>query len=226
MDEVTASLGRNCWTGSIRSTFVRDGSCCSWLQHRRLPLPLPPTEPTKEERLAIFNKSRPYEHPQFWSCLLRCVLRGLTNTALGYLRCLVTHPIPFIATAATTASDLITRMPRSNHLEQYPTTQAFLTAFRTWRAEVERAIRQVTLRGQSESSWGPATSSQDDNRGRIVTKAMSEAEQHDWIASFNTLFGLLKGDQDIVLDACDSWMEALAVWTTLVRPGCTRDDLP
>ncbi|KAK4050234.1 hypothetical protein OIV83_003555 [Microbotryomycetes sp. JL201] len=167
--------------------------------------------PTSAEGEELADLATPWDHPNFWPYVYRCILRAHILSATALLQVMTTHPSPTIQTATNMAVELLKSLPRST---EYRQESQFLRKSTTWRASAASTLKKFNslfTRADSDSVLGGP-----DN----------EDERLDWEAGLRCLFELLAGIESRILEASEDWREALAAWTVWVNPGVRRSDLP
>ncbi|GAA5946628.1 hypothetical protein JCM1841_003917, partial [Sporobolomyces salmonicolor] len=164
--------------------------------------------PSAEEGTALLVSPAPWQDPNFFPYLTRCILRGHLASSSALLALLTSqHPSAPVRSLAVLCAELIDTYPRST---AFKTEQAFrvaLKGFRTTLAAAQKNAEKFITALSTDSTLD------DDDRA-------------DFSSSFRTLLSLLSGDQAHVLEASDSWFEALAAHCVWVNPTATREDLP
>lgn len=179
-------------------------------------------QPPREQGLQLATMSAPYSEPMFWSYLPRCIIRGLFKAASTLTASMADHPLPFVRHASNLICVLLNRVPRPS---MYSTSYEHLRATHTFRMDVQRAITELTDQYKDVGRWTPVQGSSG-RSSRQGSQAASVEDRQDWLTRILILLRLLKGEEDMVLNSCDDWKEALAAWAMLVRPTMTRDDIP
>ncbi|CED84877.1 Nuclear pore complex component (sc Nup85) [Phaffia rhodozyma] len=166
--------------------------------------------PTTEEGEEIlgFSNGDSWAHEEFWSYLIRSLLRGFLPSTSQLISTLSTHPSPVLSSISSKIATHLADYPRSSS-SSYPTERAFLQAHSSWRAQFRTLCVPLTKRGWAlEGAWG----SSDESSGlEDVVQAVLE---------------LMQGKEDRVLEECVDWKEAVGAWGVWVRPSLKRDDLP
>ncbi|BGP19179.1 hypothetical protein JCM10213v2_007266 [Rhodosporidiobolus nylandii] len=169
--------------------------------------------PSIEEGAQLSALAAPWDSPNFFPYLYRCVLRGHLSSASALLSLLSTsHPSPFLQSLASSFTSLLTAFPRST---AFRTENAFLSALRSWKAQLAQASKQA------EQQFAAA------EKDSILGGPDGEDERLEWEAGFRCLLDLLSGRESRVLEVSEDWREALAAWGLWVNPaGFRREDLP
>lgn len=170
-----------------------------------------PTEEEGEAILAGPGGAHAWRHPEFWSYLLRSLLRGFLSSAAQLLLTLGSHPASQLAALAPRLAGHLAAYPRSSS-EEFATERAFVQAHAQWRASLRLLTRPLTP-GWARASW--LTDGED-----VEGEAQAVEE------SVGALVELLAGGEARVLEESVDWKEALGAWGVWVRPGLKRDDLP
>ncbi|KDE06351.1 hypothetical protein MVLG_03261 [Microbotryum lychnidis-dioicae p1A1 Lamole] len=161
--------------------------------------------PSKEQGEALADLARPWEtHDQFWDYLYKSILRAHLVSAQALLNLLASHhPSAWVQRTATRAIDLVASFPRST---QHESEMGFENAFRNWRANAIRVAAK--FRSGVEEELG-----EDDE------------ERERWVRGFEVVFGMLQGDQEVVLDQCEDWRERVCTWGVWVDPLFKRSEV-
>ncbi|ORY69411.1 Nup85 nucleoporin-domain-containing protein [Leucosporidium creatinivorum] len=166
--------------------------------------------PSAEEGEELADLSRPWEHPNFWPYLHRCILRAHLLSSSTLLSLLASsHPSPILRDLATLATDLLNTFPRST---AFRTEAEFLHKLRIWKAEAnksEKRAEELFAAAEEDEVLG----ADDDLR-------------LDFETSFRCLFELLNGSESRVLEVAEDWREALGAWGVWVNPGGRREGVP
>jgi len=144
--------------------------------------------------------------------LSRCILRGQFGIAATLLTKFEDHH-PIVRQLAAETAELIAAIPRS---PSFTDARKFLLERHEWTERVK--VLQSAL--QSELDEFEA------DRAREGDESDGGDERLDLEVGFMILLGTLAGDDQRILDASESWQEALAAWGLLVQPSMTRDDAP
>ncbi|GAA5887149.1 hypothetical protein JCM5296_001611 [Sporobolomyces johnsonii] len=166
--------------------------------------------PSAEEGTALLASPAPWQDPNFFPYLTRCILRGHLASSSALLALLVSqHPSAPVQSLAKLCAELIDTYPRST---AFKTEQAFRVALKGFQTTLV-AAHKTAEKLFAALSTDPTLDDDDDERA-------------DFSSSFRTLLSLLSGDQPTVLEASDSWFEALAAHCVWANPTATREDLP
>ncbi|GAA5860731.1 hypothetical protein JCM1840_001945 [Sporobolomyces johnsonii] len=166
--------------------------------------------PSAEEGTALLASPTPWQDPNFFPYLTRCILRGHLASSSALLALLVSqHPSAPVQSLAKLCADLIDTYPRST---AFKTEQAFRVALKAFQTTLV-AAQKTSEKLFAALSTDPTLDSDDDERA-------------DFSSSFRTLLSLLSGDQPTILESSDSWFEALAAYCVWANPTATREDLP
>lgn len=167
--------------------------------------------PATAELLRLSALPEPWSDPDFWPTLNKCVLRGLSTSAMGFLRRVAAnHPS---RTLRALVRDEITPVleihPRSSEFQK---ETAFLSAHARWRERVA-AVR---------SAYDKA----------VDGDAEGEDDEDEWPRWIDELLGVLEGDAGVVFALCnegveDGWgfREAIGVWGVWIDVGLKRTQL-
>ncbi|CAE6511949.1 unnamed protein product [Rhizoctonia solani] len=168
------------------------------------------TVPATAELIRLSGLPEPWSDPDFWPTLNKCILRGLSTSALGFLRRVGSnHPS---ATLRTFVRDSLVPVlethPRSSEFQR---ESGFVTAHLRWRervAEVRIAF------------------------DKAVDAAPGEGDEDEWSRWVDELLGVLEGDSGVVFALCneaveDGWgfREVIGVWGVWVDVGLKRTQL-
>ncbi|GAA5988849.1 hypothetical protein JCM10908_006197 [Rhodotorula pacifica] len=171
--------------------------------------------PSADEGNELLALTSPWDSPNFFPYLHRCLLRGHLASASALLSLLVAqHPAPYLQTVSRLLSETISTFPRSTN---FRTESAFATALRAWRngslAQAKSQIeRQLTVNAQEDEILGGA-----DN----------EDERQSFEQGFRTVLDILSGGEDVILDSSADWREALSAFALWSAPtSLRRADLP
>ncbi|KAG0658580.1 hypothetical protein C6P46_005700 [Rhodotorula mucilaginosa] len=174
--------------------------------------------PSADEGNQLLALASPWDSPNFFPYLHRCLLRGHLQSASALLSLLVAqHPAPYLQAIARILAETISTFPRSTN---FRTESAFATALRAWRsgggalaqAKSELEGRLLTVEAESDPVLGGA-----DN----------EDERHSFEQGFRIVLEILAGDEDALVDSSSDWREALAafgLWSA--STSLRRADLP
>jgi nuclear pore complex protein Nup85 len=168
------------------------------------------TVPATAELLRLSALPEPWSDPDFWPTLNKCVLRGLSASALGFLRRVASsHPSPVLrAFVRDSLVPVLEAHPRSSEFQR---EAGFIVAHARWRervAEVREAFDQA------------------------VEGDPGEGDEDEWSRWVDELLGVLEGDAGVVFALCseaveDGWgfREAVGVWGVWVDVGLKRTQL-
>ncbi|SCV74835.1 BQ2448_7864 [Microbotryum intermedium] len=160
--------------------------------------------PSKEQGEALADLARPWEREDdFWEYLYKCILRAHLVSAQALLNLLASHhPSAWVQRVASHAIDLIASFPRST---KHESEMGFEKAFRNWRANATRVAARFQSGVEDDHELG------------------EDGEERDrWVTGFEVVFGLLKGDQEVVLKRCEDWRERVCTWGVWVDPRFKR----
>ncbi|KAG9080263.1 hypothetical protein FRC06_006858, partial [Ceratobasidium sp. 370] len=167
--------------------------------------------PATAELLRLSALPEPWSDPDFWPTLNKCILRGLSTSALGFLRRVAAHhPSPTLRTFVR--DDLVPILeihPRSSGFQR---ESAFIAAQSRWRERVA-GVRSTFDKAVDGDEGG-------------------EGDEDEWPRWVDELLGVLEGDESVVLALCneaveDGWgfREAIGVWGVWVDVGLKRTHL-
>ncbi|KAG8706603.1 hypothetical protein FRC09_002328 [Ceratobasidium sp. 395] len=167
--------------------------------------------PATAELLRLSALPEPWSDPDFWPTLNKCILRGLSTSALGFLRRVAAHhPSPTLR--AFVRDDLVPVLeihPRSSGFQR---ETAFIAAHTRWRERVA-GIRSTFDKAVGGDEGG-------------------EGDEDEWPRWVDELVGVLEGDASVVFALCneaveDGWgfREAIGVWGVWVDIGLKRTHL-
>lgn len=163
--------------------------------------------PTTEQGQQIAETLPPYNHPDYWDYVLRCVLRGFHGTAATVLQAYVdSSSSPTLRSIAAESVHMLKTVPRST---AFATEQAFLSAHRHWHTSVRVFLSSFKRKMDA-----------------VEAEIKSSDERLELEAQFRCLYELLCGVEDRVLEFAEDWKEAISAWATLVMPAMKRDDVP
>ncbi|UZJ56047.1 hypothetical protein CBS101457_005367 [Exobasidium rhododendri] len=175
--------------------------------------------PQTEQGQEIAQSEVPHQHPDYWSYIFRCVIRGFHSTASSLLSSLAnTHSSPKLQNITQRASKLLSSMPRST---SFGLEHDFISAHRKWLSQV-RSLLSGLERDMDEME----KELQDDSEGAYKSADEIEDERLAFEAQFRCLLEVMAGVQERVFEACDDWREALGAWGVFVQPALKRDDVP
>ncbi|KAK9703994.1 hypothetical protein K7432_010446 [Basidiobolus ranarum] len=127
--------------------------------------------PSVQEGEEIAQALKPSQHPQYWSYLNKCVVRGLVQAARKLLEYQLNDRVSGSSEELiNSAMNLLDNMPRSSGYRSYG---EFTKKWRIWREE----CRHLAM--------------------------------HERNVNFCTLFSILSGDEETILDVTESWEDAL-----------------
>ncbi|KAF8587870.1 hypothetical protein K439DRAFT_1630322 [Ramaria rubella] len=153
--------------------------------------------PDSDEAVELSKLNSPWEVDRFWQYLIRCILRGLSRTALIFFESLKKHPSSFMSEQAETLISLMTSHPRSN---RFGTEHEFFYTWRQWKSRV------VGFKKKLDS--------------------ISDADGGDWLPWLLEITHILEGDKVTIKRYCESyeegWKEAVCVWGVWVDVGLRR----
>jgi nuclear pore complex protein Nup85 len=172
--------------------------------------------PDSEEAIELSKLSTPWKEDRFWHYLIRwvsphliiicsdyprCVLRGLSRTALIFFEGLKKHPSPLMGKQAETLINILSSHPRSTNFD---TEQEFFYAWRQWKTKAAGFRKQLEL--------------------------ISDEDGEDWLPWLLEIAHIMEGDKDTIIRYCESyeegWKEAVCVWGVWVDVGLRRQTLP
>ncbi|GAB1518102.1 hypothetical protein RhiTH_001161 [Rhizoctonia solani] len=168
------------------------------------------TVPATAELIRLSALPEPWSDPDFWPTLNKCVLRGLSTSALGFLRRVASnHPSTVLRTfIRDSLVPVLETHPRSSEFQR---ESGFLAAHSRWRervAEVRMAL------------------------DRAVDTDSGEADEDEWSRWVDELLGVIEGDDGVVFALCneaveDGWgfREVIGVWGVWVDVGLKRTQL-
>ena len=150
----------------------------------------------------------PWQHPQFWPYINRCILRGLLVPASEFLSTLSTHPHPPLAKIGSILAHNLSSFPRSHNVKRYAVDHQFIAAHENWLSRFQSELAAVTS-GPAAKDW---------LGGGEDMKGTEE--------DLRAVVDLMEGKADRVLEQSTDWREALGAWGVLVKVDMGRDDLP
>ncbi|KAJ1307003.1 hypothetical protein OPQ81_007983 [Rhizoctonia solani] len=162
------------------------------------------TVPATAELLRLSALPEPWSDPDFWPTLNKCILRGLSTSALGFLhRVGSNHPSPILrAFIRDSLIPVLESHPRSTEFQR---ESGFLTAHSRWRERVAEV--RVAF-------------------DKAVDADPGEGDEDEWSRWVDELLGVLEGDSGVVFALCneaveDGWgfREVIGVWGCLGRRG-------
>ncbi|KAH7327689.1 Nup85 nucleoporin-domain-containing protein [Rhizoctonia solani] len=168
------------------------------------------TVPATAELIRLSALPEPWSDPDFWPTLNKCIIRGLSTSALGFLRRVGSnHPS---ATLRTFIRDSLVPVlethPRSSEFQR---ESGFLTAHSRWRERV------VEVRVAFD---------------KAVDADSGEGDEDEWSRWVDELLGVLEGDAGVVFALCneaveDGWgfREVIGIWGVWVDVGLKRTQL-
>ncbi|CAE6471663.1 unnamed protein product [Rhizoctonia solani] len=168
------------------------------------------TVPATAELIRLSALPEPWSDPDFWPTLNKCIIRGLSTSALGFLRRVGSnHPS---ATLRTFIRDSLVPVlethPRSSEFQR---ESGFLTAHSRWRERVAEV--RVAF-------------------DKAVDADPGEGDEDEWSRWVDELLGVLEGDAGVVFALCneaveDGWgfREVIGVWGVWVDVGLKRTQL-
>ncbi|CCO29196.1 Nuclear pore complex protein Nup85 AltName: Full=85 kDa nucleoporin [Rhizoctonia solani AG-1 IB] len=165
------------------------------------------TVPATAELLRLSALPEPWSDPDFWPTLNKCLLRGLSTSALGFLRRVASnHPSAILRTfIRDSLVPALESHPRSSDFQR---ESGFLTAHSRWRERVVE-VRVVFDKLDPE-----------------------EGDEDEWSRWVDELLGVLEGDAGVVFALCneaveDGWgfREVIGVWGVWVDVGLKRTQL-
>ncbi|GAA5864380.1 hypothetical protein JCM3774_002771 [Rhodotorula dairenensis] len=177
--------------------------------------------PSADEGNELLALASPWDSPNFFPYLHRCLLRGHLASAAALLSLLVAqHPAPYLQTVARVLAETVSAFPRST---QFRTESAFATALRAWRKSslapaTQHVERLLTVDAKSDPVLG------DDADG---TGADNGTERQSFEQGFRVVLDILAGGEDAIVDSAADWREALSAfgfWS--VPTSLRRADLP
>lgn len=155
----------------------------------------------------------PWAQESFWPLIVRCLMRGLFQAAVSFLRTLESHPHPPIAKLGAILAKRVAQFPRSTNINDYPLDHQFISAHKQWLAQFRADI--VTFEGgRGRGHWFDDDDSSD------------RSEWASWENDFRSVTELLEGRADRLFEEAADWREAIGAWGVLVDVGLRRDDLP
>ncbi|GAA5853785.1 hypothetical protein JCM8547_007448 [Rhodosporidiobolus lusitaniae] len=169
--------------------------------------------PSAEEGAELSSLAAPWDSPNFFPYLYRCILRGHLSSSSALLTVIFTsHPSPYLKSLSSTFANLLETFPRS---PSFRTEAAFLSALRNWKSTLASSSRTI------ESLFSSASSDP------ILGGSDSADERSEWESGFKALLDLLSGRESRILEIAEDWREAMAAWGLWVNPGgLRREDLP
>lgn len=168
------------------------------------------TVPATAELLRLSALPEPWSDPDFWPTLNKCILRGLTTTAIEFLRrAASSHPSPtlrvFIRDSLLPVFEV---HPRSSEFQR---ESGFVVAHARWRERVAEV--RVAF-------------------DKAVDGDTGEGDEDEWSRWIDELLGVLEGDAGVVFALCseaveDGWgfREVIGVWGIWVDVGLKRTHL-
>ena len=176
------------------------------------------TAPSADEGNELLALASPWDSPNFFPYLHRCLLRGHLQSASALLSLLVAqHPAPYLQATARILAETISTFPRSTN---FRTESAFATALRAWRsgggalaqAKSELEGRLLTVEAESDPVLGGAD---------------KQDERQSFEQGFRIVLEILSGGEDALVDSSSDWREALAAFGLWSAPtSLRRADLP
>ncbi|KAE8226798.1 hypothetical protein CF319_g643 [Tilletia indica] len=176
-----------------------------WLNHSR-------PGPSNEIAEDFMSAATPYYNQEFLPFINKCILRGYFTIAATLLSKFDDHH-PIVQQLASETAQLISTIPRS---PAFNDARKFLNKRHEWTERVK--VLQSSL--QSEFDDFEA------DRARDGNESDGNDERLDLEVGFMILLGTMAGDSERILEASESWQEALGAWGLLVQPSLTREDVP
>ncbi|GAA6012774.1 hypothetical protein JCM11491_002557 [Sporobolomyces phaffii] len=173
--------------------------------------------PSAEEGTELSSLAQPWESPDFFPYLTKCLLRGHTSSLVALLNLVLSAPSTSASTTFKELSklflDTLATFPRSTQFKQEVEFRSSLTRFKS---NAKLALEQAE---------------------RLYQRQQEEAEDTDdeVVHSFRTLFSILTlptvasssstSPMETLSNHCESWQEFLITSLIYVYPLSTRADL-
>ncbi|KDQ19196.1 hypothetical protein BOTBODRAFT_171134 [Botryobasidium botryosum FD-172 SS1] len=174
-----------------------------WLNHNYV-------APSTEEGVALVELEKPWLDKNFWTYITRCVLRGISQSALRFISQLDQHPSHALRRLSAYLTSLITSHPRST---EFSTEHEFLSMHRRWAAGVKQLRQEIDL---LEEWDGRAT-------------GPGGAGEGEWREGIELLCGIMEGKKEALFDICDregwGWREALGAWGVWIDVRLNREEV-
>ncbi|KDN40916.1 hypothetical protein RSAG8_07784, partial [Rhizoctonia solani AG-8 WAC10335] len=168
------------------------------------------TVPATAELIRLSALPEPWSDPDFWPTLNKCVLRGLSTSALGFLRRVGSNH-PSITLRAFIRDSLVPVLETHPRSTEFQRESGFLTAYSRWRERVAEV--RVAF-------------------DKAVDADPGEGDEDEWSRWVDELLGVLEGDSGVVFALCneaveDGWgfREVIGVWGVWVDVGLKRTQL-
>ncbi|KAK4049902.1 hypothetical protein OIO90_005291 [Microbotryomycetes sp. JL221] len=158
------------------------------------------TAPTSQEGQELIDMARPWEHSNFWTC----IIRGHMSSAKALIEIIQTHSNPTLQNISKLICQSLQEFPRSTKFKK---EIEFLKQFKIWKRFIEKQFNQIESLFDQDSS-------------------LKKDEKLDWLFGFKSLIELLQGNEIQILSNCQDWREALASYMILIDPTVKRLDLP
>ncbi|KAK0528833.1 hypothetical protein OC834_003913 [Tilletia horrida] len=175
-----------------------------WLNHSR-------PGPSNEIAEDFMSAATPYFNQEFLPFINKCILRGYFSIAATLLTKFEDHH-PIVKQLADETAQLISTIPRS---PSFTDARTFLTKRHEWTERVK--VLQSSLQADFDDFEA--------DRARDGNESEGNDERLDLEVGFMILLGTLAGDSERILEASESWQEALGAWGLLVQPSMTREDV-
>ncbi|CAD6891279.1 unnamed protein product [Tilletia laevis] len=176
-----------------------------WLNHSR-------PGPSNEIAEDFMSAATPYYNQEFLPFINKCILRGYFTIAQTLLSKFDDHH-PIVQQLASETAQLISTIPRS---PAFNDARKFLIKRHEWTERVK--VLQSSLQAEFDEFEA--------DRARDGNETDGDDERLDLEVGFMILLGTLAGDSERILEASESWQEALGAWGLLVQPSLTREDVP
>ncbi|KAF8603898.1 hypothetical protein BDV93DRAFT_606578 [Ceratobasidium sp. AG-I] len=173
------------------------------------------TVPATAELVRLSALEEPWSDQDFWPTLNKSILRGLSTTALAFLRRVASHhPSPGLRLFVQTELIPVLEIhPRSSDFQR---EAGFIAAHARWRERV----------ADVRTAFDTVVEAEADGNGEI------QGDEDEWARWIDELLGVLEGDASVVFALCseaaeDGWgfREAIGVWGVWVDVGLKRTQL-
>ncbi|GAA5941408.1 uncharacterized protein JCM15063_006090 [Sporobolomyces koalae] len=176
--------------------------------------------PSTEQGTELSSLAHPWDSPEFFPYLTKCLVRGHFASLSALLNLVITaHAVSPVRDLASLLVRLVELFPRS--------TQAS--------TESELRHKLKTFKHEARSSLDRA----EPLYSQLLSSSLSDLDQEeatDYVESFKQLFNLLtlslsasldpNSTLEQLSDQTDTWQETLIAYTLLIDPLTTRPDLP
>ncbi|QRV74335.1 nuclear pore complex protein Nup85 [Ceratobasidium sp. AG-Ba] len=167
--------------------------------------------PATAELLRLSALPEPWSDPDFWPTLNKCVLRGLSTSALGFLRRVAANH-PSSSLRALIHDEIVPVLEIHPRSSEFQRESAFVAAHARWRERVA-GVRTAYDKAVDGDAGG-------------------DEDEDEWPRWIDELLGVLEGDAGVVFALCneaveDGWgfREAIGVWGVWIDVGLKRTQL-